>query len=157
MVAAADSALRTPHAELRSDAELRTQHSALRTPDRVIQLYDTFLVLETDRGMLVIDQHALHERILFDQLSRRIRSGPLETQRLLIPEPVDFSAEQAARVLEQREALAELGLNVEDFGGGTILLTSCPTLLSRQAPQDVLKAVVDHLLDANDRRHVMFS
>jgi DNA mismatch repair protein MutL len=88
----------------------------------------------------------LHERILFEQLKRRVRSGPLETQRLLIPEPVDLSAEQSARVLEQREALAELGLGVEDFGGGTVLLTSYPALLGRRPPQAVLRAVVDHLM-----------
>ena len=99
--------------------------------------------METDKGMLVIDQHALHERILFEQLKRRLRSGPLESQRLLIPEPVELTAEQAARALEHREALAELGLGVEDFGGGTVLLTSVPTLLGRRSPQAVLRAVVD--------------
>src|SRR5205814_4521806 len=88
------------------------------TPDgfKAIQLYNAYLVLETPEGMLVIDQHALHERILFEQLKRRIRAGTLETQRLLIPEPVELTAEQAARTLEQRAALAELGLGVEDFG-----------------------------------------
>jgi DNA mismatch repair protein MutL len=126
---------------------------------KVIQLYDAYLVMETDHGMLVIDQHALHERILFDQLKRRISAGTLETQRLLIPEPVDFSAEQAARVLEHREALAELGLNVEDFGGGTILITSYPVLLGKRSPQDILRAVVDHLT-AQDRpptRDILFN
>ena len=71
---------------------------SLPASHKVIQLYDAYLVLETDKGMLVIDQHALHERILFEQLKARLRNGPLETQRLLIPEPVDLSAEQAARV-----------------------------------------------------------
>src|SRR6202043_1290326 len=104
------------------------------------------LVVETDQGMLVIDQHALHERILFDQLKRRIQSGPLDTQRLLIPEPVDLSAEQAARTLEARDALAELGLGVEDFGGDTVLVTSYPALLSRRSPSAILLAVVDHLV-----------
>ena len=70
----------------------------------------------------------------------------LEVQRLLIPEPVELSAEQAARTLEQREALAELGLGVEDFGGGTVLLTSYPAILSRRPPQAILRAVVDHLV-----------
>jgi DNA mismatch repair protein MutL len=112
---------------------------------KAIQLYDSFLVLETEEGMLVIDQHALHERILFEQLKRRIRDGTLETQRLLIPEPVDLTAEQAARVLEQREALAELGLEVDDFGGGTVLITRYPALLGNRSPQTVLRAVVDHL------------
>jgi DNA mismatch repair protein MutL len=128
-------------------------------PNKVIQLYDAYLVMETEKGMLVIDQHALHERILFEQLKTRLRSGPLETQRLLIPEPVELAAEQAARTLEHREALAQLGLGVEDFGGGTVLLTSVPTLLNRRSPQSVLRAVVDHLTskDRPPTREVLFN
>src|SRR5262249_59234435 len=99
-----------------------------------IQLHDSYLVLETADGMLVIDQHALHERILFEQLRRRIRDGKLEVQRLLIPEPIDLPAEQAALVLEAADALSELGLEVSDFGGNTILLSSYPTLLGRKPP-----------------------
>lgn len=108
-------------------------------------MYNAYLVLETPAGMLVIDQHALHERILFEQLKGRIRAGALESQRLLIPEPVELTAEQAARTLEHRADLAILGLGVEDFGGGTLLVTSYPALLSRRPPQSILKAVVDHL------------
>jgi DNA mismatch repair protein MutL len=115
-------------------------------PLKAIQLYNAYLVLETPAGMLVIDQHALHERILYEQLKRRIRSGPLETQRLLIPEPVDLTADQAARTLEHRDALAALGLGVEAFGGGTLLLTSYPALLGDRSPQAILRAVVDYLL-----------
>src|SRR5262249_38820888 len=84
--------------------------------NKAIQLYDTYLVLETPQGMLVIDQHALHERIIFEQLKQRIRSAPLEAQPLLIPEPVQLTAEQAARNLEQRQDIQELGLRIEDFG-----------------------------------------
>lgn len=113
---------------------------------KAIQLYDAYVVVETPEGMLVIDQHALHERILFEQLKRRISDGPLETQRLLIPEPVELPAEQAALVLEQRDALAELGLQVEDFGGGTLLLTSYPALIGNRTPQSILRAAVDYLV-----------
>jgi DNA mismatch repair protein MutL len=119
---------------------------AMSSPTKAIQLYDAYLVLETDAGMLVIDQHALHERILFEQLKNRIRAGPLETQALLMPETVDLEADAAARTLEQRDALRELGLGVEDFGGGTVLLTSYPAILRKQAPQTILRAVVDHLM-----------
>jgi DNA mismatch repair protein MutL len=115
-------------------------------PLKAIQLYDSYLVLETAEGMLVIDQHALHERILFEQLKQRIRSGSLEVQRLLIPEPVELTAEQAARTLEHQQALQELGLGVEDFGGGTLLLRSYPAILGNRAPQAILRAVVDHLM-----------
>jgi DNA mismatch repair protein MutL len=112
---------------------------------KAIQLYDAYLVVETPQGMLVIDQHALHERILFEQFKRKLRTGPLEAQRLLIPEPVDLTAEQAALALAHRDALAEFGLGVEDFGGGTILLTSYPAILGNRSPQATLRAVVDHL------------
>jgi DNA mismatch repair protein MutL len=111
-----------------------------------IQLHDSYLVLETSEGMLVIDQHALHERILYEQLRCRIREGQLEVQRLLIPEPIDLPAEQAALVLEAAEALRELGLEVSDFGGNTILLSSYPTLLGRKPPHEILRGVVDHLI-----------
>jgi DNA mismatch repair protein MutL len=123
---------------------------SLRPMPKAIQLHNAYLVLETEEGMLVIDQHALHERILFDQLKSRIRGGTLERQRLLIPEPVELPGEQAARLLEQRSALAELGLEVEDFGGGTLLVTSYPALLGQQAPAEILRAVADHLA-AHDR------
>ena len=96
--------------------------------------------------MLVIDQHALHERILFEQLRRRIRDGKLEVQRLLVPEPVELPPVQAAAVVEAKEELAELGLDVSDFGGNTVLLSAYPSLLGRKAPRDILLAVVDELV-----------
>ena len=111
-----------------------------------LQVHDAYLVLETPDGMLVIDQHALHERILFEQMRQRVRDGKLEVQRLLIPEPIDLPPEQACAVLDAKEQLAELGLEVEDFGGNTVLLSSYPTLLKRRAPHEILRAVVDHLV-----------
>ncbi|MCU0702512.1 MAG: DNA mismatch repair endonuclease MutL [Fimbriiglobus sp.] len=111
-----------------------------------LQVHDSYIVLETPDGMLVIDQHALHERILYEQLRRRIRDGKLEVQRLLIPEPIDLPAEQAALVLEVKDELADLGLEVSDFGGNTILLGSYPTLLSRRSPSVILQGVIDHLM-----------
>jgi DNA mismatch repair protein MutL len=113
---------------------------------KAIQLYDAYLVLETPEGMLVIDQHALHERILFEQLKSRIASGGMERQQLLVPEPIDLPPDQSARVLEHRHKLSELGLDVDDFGGGTILLTAYPAILGDRAPKEIFLAVVDHLM-----------
>jgi DNA mismatch repair protein MutL len=115
-------------------------------PSTAIQLHDSYLVLETRDGMLVIDQHALHERILFEQLRRRVREGQLEVQRLLIPEPIELPAEHAALVLEAADALRQLGLDVSDFGGNTVLLSSYPTLLGRKSPHEIFQSVLDELL-----------
>lgn len=109
-----------------------------------IQLHNAYLVLETPEGMLVIDQHALHERVLFEQLQDRLRTGTLESQQLLIPEPVELTSEQAARLLEHRVELGQLGLVIEGFGAGTVLVRSYPSLLGRRGPGEILKAVVDH-------------
>ena len=116
-------------------------------PGTAIQLHDSYLVIETRDGMLVIDQHALHERILFEQLRRRVRAGQLEVQRLLIPEPIELPAEQAALVLEAADALQSLGLEVSDFGGNTVLLSSYPTLLGRKSPHEIFQSVLDELLN----------
>jgi DNA mismatch repair protein MutL len=114
-------------------------------PVRAVQMHNLYLVVEVPEGVLMIDQHALHERILFGQMQERLRSGPLESQRLLIPEPVELPAAQAALVLEQRAALAELGLEVADFGGNTLVVQSYPALLGKRGPRGVLKAVVEYL------------
>ena len=135
----------------RLNEETPTPNPEPRTPNpnfqRAIQIHDSYLVVETPDGMLVIDQHALHERILYEQFGRRFRAGQLEVQRLLIPEPIDLTAEQAGCVLEAKGALAELGLEVEDFGGGTVLLSSYPVVLGkRSSPGAILQGVIDFLL-----------
>jgi DNA mismatch repair protein MutL len=128
-------------------------------PHKVIQLYDSYLVVETEQGMLVIDQHALHERILFEHFKARLDAGQLETQPLLIPQPIELTPDQSARALEAREELQQLGLGIEDFGGGTLLLRSYPAFLGRRDPLAIFRAVVDHLM-AHDRlpaRAVLFN
>jgi DNA mismatch repair protein MutL len=112
-----------------------------------IQVLDCYLVVEVPPDEVwFIDQHALHEAILFEQWQERVRAGVLEIQRLLIPERIDLPALQAARVLEHRAELSELGLAVEDFGGGTVLLTGYPVLHRKGLPKAVLLAVVDYLV-----------
>src|SRR5947209_8603481 len=80
-------------------------------------------------------EHALHEHILFQQLQEKVRAGQLVSQRLLVPETVDLPASQAALVLEQRQALMELGLEVESFGGGTVKVSSYPAVLGKRSPR----------------------
>jgi DNA mismatch repair protein MutL len=116
-----------------------------RRPVRAIQMHDLYLVVEEPDGITIIDQHALHERILFEQLKARLGAGRLEVQKLLIPEPVRLPPAQAAMLLAQQEALAALGLEVSDFGAGTVLLAGYPALLGKRTPRDILQAVVEYL------------
>jgi len=142
----ADLRRAAPVSEAPADSRPAAPVPEIEADAKAIQLHNAYLVLETPEGMLVIDQHALHERILFEQIKQRVRTGTLESQQLLIPEPVDLTAEQAARTLEHKDELAELGLGVEAFGGGTVLVTRYPALLGRRSPGEILKRVVDHLV-----------
>jgi DNA mismatch repair protein MutL len=117
-----------------------------RGPVRAMQVLDSYLVVEVPPDeVLFLDQHALHERLLYEELKQRVAAGTLESQKLLVPEPVELPPAQAAAVLEHRAALAGLGLAVEDFGEGTVLLTGYPALLARRPPREVLRAVAEHL------------
>jgi DNA mismatch repair protein MutL len=114
---------------------------------KALQVLDCYLVVEVPPDeVLFIDQHALHECILFEQLQERSRSGRLEAQRLLIPETVELPPSQVALVLEQSAALAELGLEVESFGGGTLMLSSYPALLGKRSPKELLRVVMEYIL-----------
>jgi DNA mismatch repair protein MutL len=102
---------------------------------RAMQLHNTYLLAETSEGLLLIDQHALHERILYEQFKSQVQAGALPKQALLIPEPVDLTPAQAAVVLEQRSALEALGLEVSEFGGSTVLVHALPACWKRSATE----------------------
>jgi DNA mismatch repair protein MutL len=110
-----------------------------------LQIHNRYLVAENDAGIEVIDQHALHERILYERLREKVLAEALEVQLLLVPEPVDLAAGEAAAVIEHAELLGRLGMKVEPFGGETVLLSSYPAMLKSSSPADALRAVVERL------------
>ena len=111
-----------------------------------LQVHNTYLISESDEGMLVIDQHALHERVIYEQIRDKILEGKLESQKLLVPEPVHLPPAEAALVLEHTEVLAKIGVDVESFGGDTILVTAYPAMLAKQNPAEILRNIVDQLV-----------
>jgi DNA mismatch repair protein MutL len=116
-----------------------------------LQVHNRYLVLENDAGIEVIDQHALHERILYEQIREKVLGNSLESQKLLVPEPVDLSATEAAAVLEHSELLAQLGVEVQPFGGETVLVSSYPAMLANLSPAEVLHDLVEKLLPGGRR------
>ncbi len=118
--------------------------TALELPTRAIQVHDTYLIAETDEGMVVIDQHALHERILFEELRMRIERGGVESQRLLVPEPVSISPSAKAAVLERREALNKVGVEITEEEGG-VVVQSVPAMLGAISPARLLEDLADQL------------
>jgi DNA mismatch repair protein MutL len=122
------------------------------------QIHNRYLVTQTDEGMVVIDQHALHERILYEQLRAKVTSGKMETQRLLVPEPVTLPPAEVAAALENKALLAQLGMEIEPFGGDTVLLSSYPAMLANMPPGEMLRQAVDRIVAGGkdlDRRDLL--
>ncbi|HQX48714.1 MAG TPA: DNA mismatch repair endonuclease MutL [Planctomycetaceae bacterium] len=113
---------------------------------RAFQIHDCYLVVASEAGLEVIDQHALHERILYEHLRNRILSGGVERQRLLIPETIECSATECVALLESQDLLREIGFELQEFGGTTILLMSYPTLIPRGNLVRIVKDFAEQLL-----------
>ena len=111
-----------------------------------LQIHDRYLVCESGEGLVVIDQHALHERILYEKLRERVGKGGLEQQQLLVPEPVELTGQEAAALLEARDMLNNLGVGIEDFGGATVVVNSYPAMLRHFRPDQLLKELAELLL-----------
>lgn len=103
--------------------------SVVEIPPRAIQFHNRYIVTATPDGIMLIDQHAMHERILFERLKHRVNANSVEIQRLLVPEPIDLRPAEASLLLENREHLERLGVLVEPFGGSTILIHGLPAIL----------------------------
>jgi len=137
----------TQHTTAQSFSPATHEASAAGRRIPAMQVHDRYLITESPEGVVVIDQHALHERILYEQIRDKVLQGSLESQNLLVPEPVDLTSSEAAVVLHQRELLARLGVGVEPFGGETVLVSSYPAMLANLNPAEVLRDLAERLLD----------
>ena len=119
-----------------------------------IQLHNAYLVAQSADGMIIIDQHALHERIMYEELSARIMRGPLEAQRLLIPETIPVSSGQMAMLEQIQPLLSRLGIEVAPFGPNTVAVQSFPSFLSKLEPgsfvTELLERGEQELLDLHE-------
>jgi DNA mismatch repair protein MutL len=108
-----------------------------------IQLHNSYLVAQSDDGMIIIDQHALHERIMYEDLLARVTRGPLEGQRLLIPHVIPASSRQVALLDQIRPMLERLGIEVAPFGPDTVAVQSFPSFLERLDPAAFVRELLE--------------
>ncbi|WAJ27692.1 DNA mismatch repair endonuclease MutL [Antarcticirhabdus aurantiaca] len=110
-------------------------------------IHDTYIVSQTEDGIVIVDAHAAHERLVYETLKRAIHGRPLPSQGLLIPDVVDLAPEDAERVETERDALARLGLHLERFGPGAVLVRETPAILGMVDAARLVRDVADALAD----------
>jgi DNA mismatch repair protein MutL len=113
--------------------------------ERAVQMHDRYIVVESDDGIEVIDQHALHERVLYERLKAAVERGGLDVQRLLVPERLDLSPAELELVEQHRDTLEQAGMRVEPFGGATVIVTSKPVLAGNTPAAGIVREALDRL------------
>ena len=101
----------------------------VRAVEDVLQIHSSFLVTQDEHGLLIIDQHALHERVMFEKLKEAIGKGNLESQRLLMPAPVDIDASQMELLVSLKPLLDRIGIEAEQIGPAAIGINAFSSFL----------------------------
>jgi DNA mismatch repair protein MutL len=113
------------------------------------QVHDTYIVAQTPDGIVIVDQHAAHERLVYERMKRALSNGGVKRQALLIPEVVELDEGEAARVMARADELAELGLVVESFGPGALLVREIPALLGKVDAKALVRDIADELTETD--------
>lgn len=140
------------------DSSLRTDssHDSAAPPTHAhgsslgFQIHNRYLVTQDDAGMVIIDQHALHERVMYERIREKVLGGEgrLETQRMLVPEPVSLTPAERCAALESRDILMRIGIEIDDFGGDSILISGYPAMLSKTPPGELLRQSLELIISA---------
>jgi DNA mismatch repair protein MutL len=124
----------------------QASENAAQNP-KFLQIHDSFIIEQTEDGFVIIDQHALHERIIYESLRRRAIESKLESQRLLIPESFELSDARAAVLTRHNGLLGKLGIEVAPFGPRTYAVQAFPSVLAGLAPVDFVQDLIDLLVE----------
>ena len=113
----------------------------------IMQVHDSYIVSSDQQGLVIVDQHALHERIIYNDLKTRIEQGGLEGQRMLLPSTITVRASEADLLTRHAEMLNRLGIEISQFGPDTVAIQQFPLMLANRGvrPEEFLRELLDRL------------
>jgi DNA mismatch repair protein MutL len=111
------------------------------------QVHENYIIAQTETGIVIVDQHAAHERLVYERLKAQMAERGVASQALLIPDIVELDPGDASRLLEIADELATLGLGIEPFGGGAVAVRETPALLGQVDCANLLRDIADELAD----------
>ena len=111
------------------------------------QVHDTYIVAQTRDGLVIVDQHAAHERIVYERLKASLAANGVQRQILLIPEIVEFDEATVEKLLDRAEELATFGLAIDTFGPGAVAVRETPSLLGKTNSAGLLRDLAEHMAE----------
>ncbi len=142
---AAFAATSAPAADIREPLEDEQVGQALPLGAARAQLHKNYIVAQTDDGLVIVDQHAAHERLVYERMKAQIAADGVAGQMLLIPDIVDMPEEDANRLLDHTDTLKQFGLTIEAFGPGAVAVRETPALLGEVDSKALLRDLVDEI------------
>ena len=140
-----------PSARVEEDApQVEAQHRPLGAARA--QLHENYILSQTEDGLVIVDAHAAHERLLYEKLKAQMANTGVGAQALLIPEVISLSEGDMALLMEQNATLSQMGLSIEPFGQGAVAVQSVPTLLGHVDVQRLVLDIVDELSDGGTQQ-----
>ncbi len=113
----------------------------------VVQIANSYIVAESDEGLILIDQHAAHEKVRFEELMDQFENQQKSVQPLLVPQNIELSGEEAVLIEDNLSIFEDLGFQIENFGGKTFIIYAVPLFLAKEAVDEVVKGVLDDLIN----------
>ncbi len=114
------------------------------------QIHENYILSQTQSGMIIVDQHAAHERIVYERMKKSLFSNEVSAQALLIPEIIDFSEDECDRLMQFAEDFSKLGLTIERFGPGAIAVRETPAILGETDAAGLLRQLSDEIAEWDD-------
>lgn len=111
------------------------------------QVHENYIIAQTETGMVIVDQHAAHERLVYERLKRQAGENGIAAQALLIPDIIELPQDEAARLLDFAPELEKLGLVIEAFGGNAVAVRETPAMLGQVNSQGLIRDILDELAD----------
>ena len=134
-----------PSARTETEYQTETQNTPLGAARA--QLHENYIISQTDQGLIIVDAHAAHERLLYEKLKAQLNNSRVLSQALLIPEVITLPEDEILLLLEQSDVLSKLGLTVEAFGQGAVSVQTIPAILGQINVEKLVLDIVDELSD----------
>ncbi len=118
------------------------------------QVHENYIIAQTETGIVIVDQHAAHERLVYEKLKTQMAENGVAAQALLIPEIVELTTSEIVQLMDIADELGRLGLTVEPFGGGAIAVRETPAILGEINAEQMLRDILDELADQGESANV---
>lgn len=136
---------KTPEVQIEKNTEPQIKYKANIDFAIAGQIFDTYIIVQKDNEMIIIDQHAAHERIYFEELVEAYRQKEMTSQLLMMPSTVDFDPTDFDTAMQNADVFSFLGFEIEEFGSSSIIVRSVPYAMKEDEIKDTISEIVSHL------------